>query len=74
MQQRSKFGVTKSPQHHPHHIPQHEQYSEYELGMTTYNNNTVVMTVWTVPPYSPRLMAADQEYDKHHGRHKQVKT
>ncbi|MCI91274.1 hypothetical protein A2U01_0112568, partial [Trifolium medium] len=31
-------------QHHPHHIPQHGQYSEYELGMEAYNYNTVVMT------------------------------
>ncbi|MCI75770.1 hypothetical protein A2U01_0097039, partial [Trifolium medium] len=32
------------PQHHPHHIPQHGQYSEYELGIAAYNYNTAVMT------------------------------
>ncbi|MCI72244.1 hypothetical protein A2U01_0093507, partial [Trifolium medium] len=49
--------------HHPHHIPQHGQYSEYELGMAAYNYNTAVMTDWPLPPYGPRLMAADQEFD-----------
>ncbi|MCI53509.1 hypothetical protein A2U01_0074756, partial [Trifolium medium] len=48
--------------------------SEYELGMTAYNNNEAVMTDWPLPPYGPGFMDADQEYDKHHGRHKQVKT
>ncbi|MCI78396.1 hypothetical protein A2U01_0099666 [Trifolium medium] len=42
--QRLKFGVPQHPQHHLNQIPQHEQYSEYELGMTAYNNNKVVMT------------------------------
>ncbi|MCI66511.1 hypothetical protein A2U01_0087769, partial [Trifolium medium] len=32
------------PQHHPHHIPQHGQYFEYELGIAAYNYNTAVMT------------------------------
>ncbi|MCI69311.1 hypothetical protein A2U01_0090572, partial [Trifolium medium] len=59
---------------HPHHIPQHGHYSEYELGMTTYDYNTAVITDWPIPPYGPGLIATDQEYDQHHRRHKQVKT
>ncbi|MCI27209.1 hypothetical protein A2U01_0048407, partial [Trifolium medium] len=60
--------------HHPHHIPQHERYSEYALRITAYNYNITVMTDWPLPPYSPGLMAADQEYDQHDNRHKQVQT
>ncbi|MCI97031.1 hypothetical protein A2U01_0118331, partial [Trifolium medium] len=39
-----------------------------------YDYNTTVITDWPLPPYSPGLIATDQEYDQHHSRHKQVKT
>ncbi|MCI97432.1 hypothetical protein A2U01_0118733, partial [Trifolium medium] len=38
------WGYIIIPHNHPHHITQHGQYSEYELGMTAYNNSEAVMT------------------------------
>jgi hypothetical protein len=43
-------------------IPQHGQYSEYELGIAAYNYNTAVMTDWPLLPYGLGWMVTYQKY------------
>ncbi|MCI44934.1 hypothetical protein A2U01_0066173, partial [Trifolium medium] len=51
-------------QHHqdPPHIPQHHQYSDYEMGMVVHQYNTSWRMDLDPLPFTPALMAAVQEY------------
>ncbi|MCI61709.1 hypothetical protein A2U01_0082966, partial [Trifolium medium] len=60
LQQKSKFGVTKSSAASSSSHPAYRQYSEYELGMAGFNYNIAVMTNWPLLPYGQGLMDAMQ--------------
>ncbi|MCI27272.1 hypothetical protein A2U01_0048470, partial [Trifolium medium] len=40
----------------------HQQYTDYELGMATYQYNMAYRMDLELPPFSPPLMAAVQDY------------
>ncbi|MCI71873.1 hypothetical protein A2U01_0093136, partial [Trifolium medium] len=51
-------------QHYPVHpnMPQQQQYSDYELGMTAYQYNLAYRMDVELPPFSPPLLAAVERY------------